>query len=172
MGGHERQTDKQNGEGVEGGRPERTGARTAQTGLVRVFWVLRPRSPALEAKRKGNFYKCQELVTWGRGRKRSSPHSPPEPPWYCSAVPLQLGAESERAPCPAPVPPSCHCSIPNICLFFPSPMQAPPPPPRSTFADPVWTVRAPVLSGLPPSTPIPFCSSVCLACPPTLSDAV
>ena len=46
---------------------------------------------------------------------------------YCSAVPLQLGAESERAPCPAPVPPICHRSIPNICLFFSSPMQAPPP---------------------------------------------
>ena len=87
VGGHETQTDKQNGVGAEGARPERTGARTAQTALVRVFWVLRPRSPALEAKRKGNFYKCQELVTLGRGRKRSSTHSPPELPWYCSAAP-------------------------------------------------------------------------------------
>ena len=47
----------------------------------------------------------------------------------CSAVPLQLGADSDRAPSPAPVPPSCLRSIPNICLFFSSPMQAPPPPP-------------------------------------------
>ena len=53
---------------------------------------------------------------------------------YCSAVPLQLGAESERAPCPAPVPPIYHCPIPNICLFFPSPMQAPPPPPPETLS--------------------------------------
>ncbi len=44
---------------------------------------------------------------------------------YCSAVSLQLGAESDRAPCPAPVPPSCHRSIRNICLFVSSPMQAP-----------------------------------------------
>ena len=40
VGGHARQTDEQNEIGVEGGRPERTGARTAQTALVRVFWVL------------------------------------------------------------------------------------------------------------------------------------
>ena len=87
VGGHEGQTDKENGAGVEGGRPKRTGARTAQTALVRVFWVLRPRSPAFGAKRKGSFWKCQELVTCGRGRKRSSTHPPPPPPWYCSAVP-------------------------------------------------------------------------------------
>ncbi len=54
VGGHEGQTDKQNGARVEGGRPKRTGARTAQTALMRVFWVLRPRSPALDSKTKGN----------------------------------------------------------------------------------------------------------------------
>ena len=110
VGGHERQTDKQNGVGVEGGRPERTGARTAQTALVRVFWVLRPRSPALKAKRKGNFYKCQELVTLGRGRKRSSTHSPPPPPWYCSAVP------SFSHPGPGPKKPETHTGAQKV--FF------------------------------------------------------
>ena len=56
---------------------------------------------------------------------------------YWSAVPLQLGAESERAPCPAPVPPVCHRSIPNICLFFSSPMQASPPPQQKDLGGPV-----------------------------------
>ena len=49
---------------------------------------------------------------------------------YCSAVPLCLGAESDRAPCPAPVTCVCHLSTHNISRFFPSPMQASPPPPQ------------------------------------------
>ena len=86
---------------------------------------------------------------------------------YWSAVPLQLGAESDRALCPAPVTPSCHRSIRNISLFFSSPMQASPPPPtRSTFADPFWTVRAPILFGLVPFPPARMSSSVCPATPP------
>jgi hypothetical protein len=37
---------------------------------------------------------------------------------YCSAVPLQLGAESERAPSPAPVPCVCHLSNSQYFSFF------------------------------------------------------
>ena len=110
VGGHARQTDEQNEIGVEGDRPERTGVRTAQTSLLRVFLVLRPRTPASEGKRKGYFYKCQKLVTWGRGRKRSSPHSPPEPPWYCSAVP------SFSHPGPGPKKPETHTGAQKV--FF------------------------------------------------------
>ena len=85
---------------------------------------------------------------------------------YWSAVPLQLGAESERAPCPAPVPPRCHRSIPNICLFFSFPMQASPPHHQKYL-------RGPVLDGPGAysfwSGPLPTCSNVfvCLShvCP-------
>ena len=41
---------------------------------------------------------------------------------YCSAVPLQLGADSDRAPCPAPVACVCHLSTHHISRFFPSPI--------------------------------------------------
>ena len=85
----------------------------------------------------------------------------------CSAVPLQLGADSDRAPSSAPVPPSCLRSIPNICLFFSSPMQAPPPPPHQKY------LRGPGLAGPGAysiwSEPLPTCSNVfvCLSyvCP-------
>ena len=62
---------------MQGTRPKRTGARTAQTGLVRGFWVLRPGLPALEGQKKAKSWKCAKLVTWGRDRKRSSTHPPP-----------------------------------------------------------------------------------------------
>ena len=96
VGGHEGQADKQNGAGVQGARPKRTGVRTAQTGLVRGFWVLRPGLPALEGQKKAKSWKCVKLVTWGRDRKRSSTHPPPLPAWYCSATP------SFPHPCPRP----------------------------------------------------------------------
>jgi hypothetical protein len=60
---------------------------------------------------------------------------------YCSAVPLQLGAESDRAPSPAPVPCVCHLSIHNISRFFPSPMQAVRTPPQQNH------LGGPVLDG-------------------------
>ena len=47
-----------------------------------------------------------------------------------TVLPCQLGAESDRAPCPAPFTCHCHLSTHNISRFFPSPMQAAPPPPQ------------------------------------------
>jgi hypothetical protein len=43
---------------------------------------------------------------------------------YCSAGLCQIGVDSDRAPCPAPVSCVCHVLLPNISLFFSSPMQA------------------------------------------------
>ena len=40
---------------------------------------------------------------------------------YCSAVPPQLGAESDRAPCPAPVVCARRLSLPTTSLVLPSP---------------------------------------------------
>ena len=81
-------------------------------------------------------------------------------------LPCQLGAESDRAPCPAPFTCHCHLSTHNIYRFFPSPMQAVRPPSRITFS--FWSV-APFLFGLLPCTPPRLYSSVCPSCPPTLS---
>jgi hypothetical protein len=85
---------------------------------------------------------------------------------YCSAVSLQL-AESDRAPCTAPVPPVCHLAIHNICLFLSSPMQAsPPPPPQQNH------LGGPVLDGPGAfsfwSAPLHTCTIVfvCLSCIP------
>ncbi len=53
---------------------------------VRSFWVLCS-LPAFEGQKKRNISKCEELVTWGRDRKRSSTHSLPLPARYYSAIP-------------------------------------------------------------------------------------
>ena len=83
-----------------------------------------------------------------------------------TVLPCQLGAESDRAPCPAPFTCHCHLSTHNIPRFFPSPMQEVCPPSRITFS--FWSV-APFLFGLLPCTPPRLYSSVCPSCPPTLS---
>ena len=80
-----------------------------------------------------------------------------------TVLPCQLGAESDRAPCPAPVTCHCHLSTHNISRFFSSPMQAVRPPSRITFS--FWSV-APFLFGLLPCTPARLYSSVCPSCPP------
>ena len=51
---------------------------------------------------------------------------------HYTLVPFQLGADSSRPLCPAPVPPCCHLSNRNISLFFLSPMEAFPPPPAES----------------------------------------
>ena len=53
----------------------------------------------------------------------------------CCAVPVDLQADSIRAPCPAPVACVCHLSTHDISLFFPSPIQAVPPPPQQNHLD-------------------------------------
>ncbi len=40
---------------------------------------------------------------------------------YCNAVPPQLGAESDRGACPAPVMCDCRVSLPKSSLVLPSP---------------------------------------------------
>ena len=40
---------------------------------------------------------------------------------FCNPVPPQVGAESDRAPCPAPVVCDCRVSLPKISLVLPSP---------------------------------------------------
>ena len=46
-----------------------------------------------------------------------------------TVLPCQLGAESDRAPCPAPFTCHCHLSTHNISRFFPRPCRLPAPPP-------------------------------------------
>ena len=45
-----------------------------------------------------------------------------------TVLPCQLGAESDRAPCPAPFTCHCHLSTHNISRFFPRPCRLPAPP--------------------------------------------
>ena len=45
-----------------------------------------------------------------------------------TVLPCQLGVDSDRAPCPAPVSCVCHLSTHNISRYFPSLMQAAPHP--------------------------------------------
>ena len=53
-GDHVGQADKQNGTGVQGDEPRRTGARTFQNGLVGVGFLGCPGLPALGGQKKKN----------------------------------------------------------------------------------------------------------------------
>ncbi len=72
-----------------------SGRRTTQTGLVRGFWVLCPGLPVLEGHKKRNISKCEELVTWGRDRKRSSTHSP-----HCQSARCAVPSFAQQSPGP------------------------------------------------------------------------
>ena len=79
-----------------------------------------------------------------------------------TVLPCQLGAESDRAPCPAPFTCHCHLSTHNISRFFSSPMQeALPSPSRITLTDPFWAFSI-------WSAPLHTCTIVfvCLSCMP------
>jgi hypothetical protein len=88
---------------------------------------------------------------------------------YCSVVPPQLGAESDRAPCSAPVVCACFVSLPKTSLALPSQCRLSRKHQRNPKFLPVLAGPGAYACWSAPRTPARFFSSLCPPCPPTLS---
>ena len=85
-GDHARQADEQNGTGVQGNIPRRTGARTAQTELVRNFWYCVLACLHWKGKRREIFGSVRNWLHGGGTENEAlliPPHCQPATPVQC-----------------------------------------------------------------------------------------